>query len=157
MSYYINPIEEDQCVFLTYEVGMTTAESESARLEVNALLGTKRWNRVVVDITRLQSVHTVLELFEFSENLFLDLPRNARIALVVRLDQARHARLVKTIAQNRGVFLTCFADVEDATAWVNPVNPFVATAQATTLKPECALRSQRNKQSFAYVMRRRET
>ena len=132
MLYYINPVEEDQCVFITYEGEMVAAEAESARHEVNALLGVMRWNRIVVDITQLQSIPTAWELFWFSECLFSDLPRNVRIALVIRLDQARHARLVKNIARNRGVILGCFADAEDALAWVNPVNPFVATALAAS-------------------------
>ena len=134
MSYYINPTEEDQCVFLTYEGGMTAAEAESARQEVNALLAAKRWNRVVADVTQLQSIPTALELFEFSECLFLGLPRSARIALVVRPDQTRHAGIVENIARNSGVIMTYFADVEDATAWVNLMGSFAAPAQATSLK-----------------------
>jgi hypothetical protein len=129
VSYHINPIAKDQCAFLAYEGRITPAEAESARQEVIALLDAKYWDRVVVDVARLQSIPTALELFEFSENLCLDLPRSVRIALVVRLDQARHARLVKIIAQNRRVLLNFFFDVEDAMAWVNPVNPFGATAQ----------------------------
>jgi hypothetical protein len=132
MLYYINPSEEDQCVFLAYEGEIEAAEAESAQQKVNALLDMKRWNRVVVDVTQLQSIPTAWELFRFSESLFSDLPRNVRIALVIRLDQARHARLVKNIARNQGVILGCFADAEDAMAWVNPVNPFLATAQAAS-------------------------
>ena len=123
MSYYINPIDEDQCVFLTYE-GLTTAvEAASVRQKVNALLGTKRWNRVVVDVTQLQFVPTALELFEFSESPPSTSRRSVRIALVVRPDQARHGRLVEKVARNKGVLLTCFDGVENATAWVKPMNP----------------------------------
>jgi hypothetical protein len=118
MPCYINPFKEDQCVFLTYEGDMTAAEAEAARQEINALLCANRWNRVVVDVTQLQSVPPALELFEFSERLSLDLPRRARVALVIRSDQGRHARLVENILRNKGVILACFPDVENANAWV---------------------------------------
>ena len=55
MSYYINPIEEDRCLYLTYEGVLTTAEAESVRQKANALLGARRWNRVVVDVTLICS------------------------------------------------------------------------------------------------------
>src|ERR1700679_3909564 len=97
MPYRINPFEEGQCVFLAYQGDMTAAEAETARQEVNALLCASRWNRVVVDVTQLQSVPPALELFEFSERLSLDLPSRARVALVIRSDQGRHARLVENI------------------------------------------------------------
>ena len=121
-------------MFLTYEGGMTSDEAESARQEVNALLAMTRWSRVVLDVTQLQSIPTAMELFEFSEGLFLGLPRSARIALVVRPDQIRHAGIVENIARNSGVTLTYFTDAEEATAWVNLVKSFAAPPQATSLK-----------------------
>jgi len=106
MSYELQPTERDQCVFVIYGAEITADEAESARQEVNALLTTLGWNRVAVDISQLQSVPTALEIFDFAESLCLELPRSTRIALMVRLDQGRHGRLVKNIARNRGVILT---------------------------------------------------
>jgi hypothetical protein len=119
MSYNLNPIEELQCVFLSYETEMEAAEIEFARREVLKQLGTKRWSRVVVDVTQYKSIPTAWELFGLSRSLSLDLPRNVRIALVIRPDQARHARLVESVARNGGIVLACFADAGYATAWVN--------------------------------------
>jgi hypothetical protein len=76
-----------------------------------------------VDVTQLQFVPTALELFEFSESPPSTSRRSVRIALVVRPDQARHGRLVEKVARNKGVLLTCFDGVENATAWVKPMNP----------------------------------
>ena len=118
MPYFINTFEEDQCVFLAYVGDMIAAEAEAARQEVNALFYSKRWNRVVVDVTQLQSVPPALELFEFSERLSLALPYRARIALVIRPDQGKHARLVENIVRRKGVILKCFPDMENANAWV---------------------------------------
>ncbi len=97
---------------------MPATETESARQEVNALLGTKRWNRIVVDVTQLRSVPTALELVEFSRRLSLDLPRSARIALVVQPDQAKHTKLIEIVARSGGAFMRFFIDAEKAQAWM---------------------------------------
>ena len=90
MSYYINPVEEDHCLFLCFEAKVPAVEAEAVRHGVKALLGDKRWNRIVLDATQLQSNPTTLELFAFFESLCLDLPHDAWIALVARPDQARY-------------------------------------------------------------------
>ena len=108
MSYFINPVEEEKCVFLTH----------AARQEVGDLLAARQWNRMVVDITTLRSVPKAVELFALGGALAQGTPRNARIALVVRPDQARHARLVETVARNGGALLTFFTDAGKAEAWV---------------------------------------
>ena len=124
MSYFINPVEEEQCVFLTYEGEMPPAEAVAVRYEATGALAARHWNRIVVDVTELRSIPTALDLFKFAESLSSDLPQSARVALVVRLEQARHAKLVETVARNDGVFLTFFFDVEKAAAWVKGVKPY---------------------------------
>jgi hypothetical protein len=118
MSYYINPIEEDHCLFLSFEAEVPAVEAESVRQGVKALLGDRRWNRIVLDATQMQGYPTTWELFAFSESLCWDLPQDAWIALVARPDQARHAQFLENIARSRGVMLTCFTDEGDASNWV---------------------------------------
>ena len=55
MSYFINPDNDDLCIYLTYEGDCSMIAIMSARYEANALLAEKRWNRMVVDITGLLS------------------------------------------------------------------------------------------------------
>jgi hypothetical protein len=97
-------------------------EIMSARYEANALLAAKRWNRIVVDITGLQSKFAAHELFEFTRGLSADLPESVRIALVARPDQAKQAKLIEGIARNDGLFLSFFLDVDAATAWAKGLN-----------------------------------
>ena len=123
MSYFINPIKEEECVFLTYEGDLSLIEIIAARYEANALLARKRWKRIVLDITELQSLLTAQELFEVAKGLSEDLPRNARIALVVRPEQEGHAKLIESAARNEGVVLGFFFDVEQATTWVKTMKP----------------------------------
>lgn len=118
MACHLHPIETDQCVCLTFWRNATGAETESAFQSMNALLCTRQWNRAVVDITRWHSEPTALELFEFAEHLCFETPRGVCIAVLVRLEQARRARLVAHVARNRGVVLDCFADARNATVWM---------------------------------------
>jgi hypothetical protein len=122
MSYFINPVKENQCVFVTYEGELTRAEIMAARYESNALLPVKRWNRIVVNIAELRSTPTTLELIDLASDLSSDLPRSTRIALVVRPDQVTHAKLAERVARIEGMLLTYFFDAEEATAWVKGKN-----------------------------------
>jgi hypothetical protein len=94
----------------------------AARYEANALLGKKRWNRIVVDITGLRSNFAAQELFELARGLSVDLPESVRIAVVARADQAKHARLIEQVARTDGLFLSFFFDVEQATTWAKGMN-----------------------------------
>ena len=118
MSYFINPVKEDECVFLTYEGDLSLIEIIATRYEASALLARKRWNRIVVDITELQSLLAAQEISELAKGLSEDLPRNARIALVIRPEQEGHAKLIESAARNEGVLLTYFFDIGQATTWV---------------------------------------
>ncbi len=130
MSYFINPVEEEQCVFLTYEGEMPPVEVVAVRYETTGLLAAKHWNRMVADFTELRSL-TELELFVFAKGLSSDLPQSARVAIVVRPEQASYAKRVERVVRNDGVFLNCFFDPEQATAWVKEVKP----QKRTQLRP----------------------
>ena len=118
MSYFINPVGEDRCVFLSYEGETPAVELSAARYEADAVLDRRHWCRLVVDVTQLQSVPTALELFDFVSGLSSDISRARRVALVVRPEQERHARLVQEIARRGRVFLTYFLDPDMAALWV---------------------------------------
>jgi hypothetical protein len=118
MSYFINPVKKDQCVFVTYEGKMTRAEIMAARYEANELLSLKRWNRMVVNIAELWFTPMTLELIDLASDLSSDLPPSTQIALVVRSDQVKDAKLVERVARIEGVFLNYFLDPDKATLWV---------------------------------------
>ena len=122
MSYFINPDNDDLCIYLTYEGDCSMIAIMSARYEANALLAEKRWNRMVVDITGLLSQFAAHELFALAKGLSADVPASVRVALVARPDQTKQARLIETVARNDGLFLTFFLDVEEATIWAKGLN-----------------------------------
>ena len=123
MSYFINPVEDDGCVFLSYEGELPPVEFSAARYEANGVLDRQHWNRMVIDVTQLQSVLTPPQLFSYAKALSSDVPLGARVALVVRPEQVRSVRLVERVASNDGVSVTCFLDPEEATDWVKQTKP----------------------------------
>ncbi len=140
MSYFINPVEEDQCVFVTYDGKMTVVEFMAARYEANELLSVRRWNRMVVNIAELRSTPMTLELIDLASDLSSDLPPGTRIALVVRSDQVKDAKLAERIARIEGVLMTYFFDAEEATTWVKGITPLVRTERQlidNLVKKEC--------------------
>jgi len=118
MSYFINPVEEDRCVFLSYEGETPALELSTARYEANGVLNRRRWKRIVVDVTALRSVPTAAELFDFASGFSSGVSPETRVAIVVLPEQERHARVIETAARKRGVTLNSFLDPEQAIVWV---------------------------------------
>lgn len=118
MSYSINPVGEDRCVFLSYEGEVPAVELSAARYEADALLDRRQWQRLVVDITQLQSLPRTSEIIDFAGGLSSTVSRARRVALVVRPEQERQANLFQKVAWRGRLFLTCFQDPDKATLWV---------------------------------------
>jgi hypothetical protein len=93
MSFYLNSVKQDQCVCLSCEGKTPFSEIAVWRQEASHLLMVKHWHRVVVDVAQLMTVPTALELYTLIDSLSSNLPPNTRVALVVRPEQTRHARL----------------------------------------------------------------
>ncbi len=128
MSYYINQFEEAMCAFVTHDGTMSLAETAAAQQDVAELLAAKRWNRIIVNVTAMQSVPKGAEVFGLGKSLSRSLPRSVRIALVVRQDQAKHARLIEQLARKGGTFLTYFIDAQKAEVWVRRTPPLMHNA-----------------------------
>jgi hypothetical protein len=130
MSYFLNPVEEKQCLFLTCEGSMPEVQAEDAWKALCALLERKRWHRAVVDLRATQSSKSE-DLFNLGISLLRNMPRNARVALIVRWDHAKYAGLLERTAWNAEVYLTCFVDTEEAEAWVQSDTPDRNQARTT--------------------------
>ena len=118
MSYFINPVEEDRCVFVSYEGEMPARELSAAGYEAHGVLNSRHWRRIVVDVTALRSVPSGTELFDFANGISTGVPADTRVALVVLPEQKRQARRIEYAARKRGVSLSSFLDPERATVWV---------------------------------------
>lgn len=118
MPYAIKQLEEEQCVAVTYDASAEFEETAAARKGVVAMLAANRWKRVLVDVTAMQSIPKAADLFDLGTSMPKTLPRSARVALVARADQARHARLLETVVRSHGALLTWFSDPQRARAWL---------------------------------------
>lgn len=123
MSYFIHPVAEDRCVFLSYEGETPVADLSAARYEADAILDQRQWNRLVVDITQIQSVPRTSEIVDFASGLSSTVFRARRVAVVVRPEQERQASLFQNIARRGRFFLTCFQDPDKAIRWVKESTP----------------------------------
>ena len=124
MTCSIQPIEEERCVCLSYEGEISPREIAAARYEAQALLNARGWSRVVVDLTRLQSIPTSPHLFDFAKGFAGPLPPDARIALVVCPEQVRNAKVIEKVARKSGVFLSYFIDPRKAALWMQRSQAF---------------------------------
>jgi len=97
---------------------VTLAEAAAARLAVIDLSVSQRPERLVIDATAIEALPKPSRLFDFVKWFARSLPHKARVALVVRPDQIRHARLIERAARKAGAFLTYFIDRDKAQRWV---------------------------------------
>jgi hypothetical protein len=134
MSYFLNPVEEKECVFLTCEGIIPDAKTEVVLAALRALLVWKQWHRIVVDLTAMRSSNPGDPL-NIGISLLRGVLRGARVALIVRPDQAMRARLLEKTARHDGVFLAFFLDADKAEAWVQNDTP-KRTHDLTTCIPK---------------------
>lgn len=118
MPYAMEKLEEEQCVAVTYDATAEVSEIIAARKTVAKVLVENRWKRVLVDVTAMKMVPKAAELLDLGASLTKTLPRSARVALVARTDQARHAKLLETVVRSHGTLLTWFSDSQRARAWL---------------------------------------
>ena len=118
MSYFINPVEEDRCVLLSFEGEVPVVEFSTARSEANGVLDERHWNRLLVDVSRLQSAPEARELFDLAKGLSSSVSRPTQVALVVRPEQEGHAGFLQKAARTRRVFLAYFLTPERAVSWM---------------------------------------
>lgn len=116
MSY--NIITTDHCVFLTCENISALDEIAGAWKQVRDELAEKSLNRALVNVTALQTSLDTEDLFDLAKLFWRDLPHGGRIALVVRWDQSRLAKVLEMLVRSVGLWLAIFISAEQAEAWV---------------------------------------
>jgi hypothetical protein len=117
MSCCVNPVKEEQCLFVTHQGNSPFHEMWFTRYAANKYLVLKHWNRIVVDITNLRPMPTTMEVISLASDLSSDLPRSTRIALVISPEQAEYGKLVERVARIEGVNLHIFFEIADAKEW----------------------------------------
>jgi hypothetical protein len=135
MSYYL--IATDNCVFLTCEGISSLDEMTAAWREVRDELAEKSLNRVLVDVTALQTSPTTAELLDLAKLFWWEFPEGGRIALVVRWDQSRLAKSLEMLVRTLGMWLTVFVSEEMAEAWIVENSKRTSTVSVGLITENC--------------------
>ena len=144
MSYHI--ISTDNCVFLTCAGISSLEEITAAWREVRAELAHKNLNRVLVDVTSLRTIPATAELFDLAKLFWQDgFPGFGRMALVIRWEQSRSAKLLEMLVRAVGMYLTVFVSEEQAEAWIADQSsaryPLPASNSVSITTPQPAIQS----------------
>jgi anti-anti-sigma regulatory factor len=132
MTSFLNPVQEERCLFITCEGEMRIAELLELHQQLTRILAKHSLRRVLLDVTCANYVSTALELFMFASAVSSSLPRGTRMALIVRPGQARHAKVLAEFMRRGGTLLTNFLDPEKAEAWLkNGICPVTARSRST--------------------------
>ena len=117
MSCFIDPVEEERCVRLACQGEPPPREMMAAGNEAQGVLKARGWNKMILDVRRLRSVPTAQQIYEIAHDISGQMPRRARVALVIRPGQIHQAALLEKIVRKNRVFLTYFVDPENAESW----------------------------------------
>jgi len=105
-------------VYLTCNGYMPLTEATEAWQEVQSWFVKRHWRRVLMDVTALQTAPEMGQLFDLAKLVWRDFPQGGRMALVVRWDQSRLAKLLEMLVRSVGLYLTVFVSGEQAEAWI---------------------------------------
>ncbi|HUA66858.1 MAG TPA: STAS/SEC14 domain-containing protein [Alphaproteobacteria bacterium] len=118
MSFTLSPNSTVQCVFLNCEGQMTPAEITTACRQTLASLAAIESKGVLADVTALQTIPETEQLFDLAKFIWSHFRQITRIAIVVRWDQSRVAKLLELLVRTVGVNLTVFVSRDHAMAWM---------------------------------------
>lgn len=123
MPCVINPVTQDQCVFLTYEGELSPIEIMAARYEANAVLAKRHWSRIVLDIRRLKFQLDCRALLELTSGVSLILPHKVQVALLAKPEQVGRANFSANLVRTDAVSLTIFSDAQQVWTWAQEIEP----------------------------------
>jgi hypothetical protein len=118
MPYLVTPDRGNRRVLLTCSGDMTLVEMKTAWWGIHHLLAEFGWKRILVDATAMTSEADIGEPFDLAKLFCHNFPQSGRIALIVRWDQSKSAKLLETLVRSVGVYLTVFVSEKPAKAWI---------------------------------------
>lgn len=119
MPYELGIDAGNDCIVVTHRGEISLAESRAAQAAVLALAVERGVSRVLIDVTGITNDFSAVEIFVVSSGLERpELPR-LRGALLARSDQEPKARLLETVASNRGLDIRSFTERAEALAWLS--------------------------------------
>ena len=121
MPYDLSQIDRDGVIRLLFSGKPDLREHEEARSAAAELCETMGCWRLIVDMTKLESIKScsTVDLFEFGRQFSMgQFPPKTKIAVVSEDSRKPELGFVVTVARNRGFFMKIFNDVDEAQRWL---------------------------------------
>jgi hypothetical protein len=118
MGYTLELVEADKYISLVLEGVMDRKDLEEVRSELKRSLTANHWYRLLIDATRINSLMSVVDNFDFTcehQSLF---PPGTRHAIIYSPEHYEGFRFIENVAQNRGVLMRLFTDRARAVNWL---------------------------------------
>lgn len=131
MAYTIEQLMNHRYVQLTFEGPVIQATFEQALKEIYAILIRNRWNKIFLDVSRVEINMPMTELYVFVSMFRTRMMMDVSFAVLARMDQMKVIGVIEHVAQNSGMEFRGYADKDAALTWLCGVQCF-SPATSTT-------------------------
>ena len=121
MPQAIEPVKDGEYILIKYFDKLDEAASKESIDEVESILKKNKWNKILIDITEVEFVPSVFQMFIFlGKHVFL-FSNDIHIALLIYDEEKQNARFCETVAKNRGIDLKVFFEQRGAIEWIKKI------------------------------------
>lgn len=118
MPQSIETVNDGEYILIKYLDRIEESASKESIDKVESTLNKNNWNKILIDITMVELVLSVFQIFNFLYRHVFLFSNDIRIALLIDDEEKQNARFAETIAENRGTELKVFFDRKKATEWI---------------------------------------
>lgn len=118
MLYSVELVKDGEYVNIKLWGAIDGRTARRARDEALDLLAAISWNRIFVDLSRVERLPSTMFQYHFTLELKSKLPLDARVALLVNGQFHDDAYFIQTVSQNNGLDQRMFFEKEKAVAWL---------------------------------------
>ncbi|MEN6472776.1 MAG: hypothetical protein ABFD81_02080 [Syntrophaceae bacterium] len=131
MAYTLEKMMNHGYVRLTFDGPVIQAIFEQALKETYAALIRNRWNKIFLDVSRVEINMPMTELYVFVSMFRARMMMDVCFAVLARTDQMQVIGVIEHVAQNSGMEFRGYTDEDAALTWLCGVQGF-SPATSTT-------------------------
>ena len=118
MTHTVEIIDDAEYVRVVFAGEVTRGEHESGRNDAIRALTCNGWNRLLVDVRRIDAKMSLSDDFEFTNEHQSTPIQYVRVAVICRADESDRFSFIENVAVNRGGDMKVFTDPEQAIRWL---------------------------------------
>ena len=118
MAYTLEKMMNHGYVRLTFDGPVIQAIFEQALKETYAALIRNRWNKIFLDVSRVEINMPMTEWYVFVSMFRARMIMDVSFAVLARADQMRMIELIEHVAQNSGMEFRGYTDKDAALTWL---------------------------------------